>query len=102
MHCYADTLAQGEIVVELYYKHAPQTCRNFFGLAEKGYYNKTTFHRIIKDFMVQGGDPTGSGRGGTSLFGKPFADEISPDLKHTGAGILSMVSDTETWLYERG
>lgn len=52
----------GTIVVELYWHHAPKTCANFAELARRGYYNSTKFHRIIKDFMVQGGDPTGTGR----------------------------------------
>lgn len=51
----------GTVVVELYWKHAPRTCKNFAELARRGYYNNTKFHRIIKDFMVQGGDPTGTG-----------------------------------------
>ncbi|CAG8484595.1 20018_t:CDS:2 [Racocetra persica] len=50
------------------------------------------FHRIIEDFIIQGGDPTGTGRGGSSIYGKFFEDEIHPDLKHTGAGILSMAN----------
>lgn len=51
----------GIIVLELYWKHAPKTCKNFAELARRGYYNGTKFHRIIKDFMIQGGDPTGTG-----------------------------------------
>lgn len=51
----------GTVLVELYWKHAPKTCKNFAELARRGYYNNTKFHRIIKDFMVQGGDPTGTG-----------------------------------------
>jgi len=60
----------GEIELELYWQHAPKTCKNFAELAKRGYYNGTVFHRIIADFMVQGGDPTGTGRGGTSVFGE--------------------------------
>jgi len=82
----------GEITVELYWTHAPNTCRNFAELAKRGYYNNTPFHRIIPDFMIQGGDPTGTGRGGASIYGRTFRDEISKDLKHTGAGILSMAN----------
>lgn len=82
----------GQFVLELYWKHAPNTCRNFAELARRGYYNNTKFHRIIKDFMIQGGDPTGTGRGGASIYGKEFDDEISNELKHTGAGILSMAN----------
>jgi len=84
--------SMGEIVVELYWKHAPMTCRNFAELARRGFYNGTKFHRIIKDFMIQGGDPTGTGRGGASIYGKTFDDEIHPELKHTGAGVLSMAN----------
>lgn len=51
----------GTVVVELYWRHAPNTCKNFAELSRRGYYNNTKFHRIIKDFMVQGGDPTGTG-----------------------------------------
>ncbi|XP_037908452.1 peptidyl-prolyl cis-trans isomerase-like 1 isoform X2 [Hermetia illucens] len=82
----------GEITCELYWKHAPNTCRNFAELIRRGYYNNTIFHRIIRDFMIQGGDPTGTGRGGQSIYGATFPDEIHPDLKHTGAGILSMAN----------
>lgn len=82
----------GEITIELYWKHCPNTCRNFAELARRGYYNNTIFHRIIPDFMIQGGDPTGTGRGGASIYGPEFADEFHDDLKHTGAGILSMAN----------
>ncbi|XP_059152173.1 peptidyl-prolyl cis-trans isomerase-like 1 [Physella acuta] len=82
----------GNIVIELYWKHAPNTCRNFAELTRRGYYNGIKFHRIIKDFMIQGGDPTGTGRGGASIYGKNFDDEITEDLKHTGAGVLSMAN----------
>eukprot|EP00746_Dinoflagellata_sp_MGD_P013457 gnl/MRDRNA2_/MRDRNA2_129086_c0_seq1.p1 gnl/MRDRNA2_/MRDRNA2_129086_c0~~gnl/MRDRNA2_/MRDRNA2_129086_c0_seq1.p1 ORF type:complete len:175 (+),score=29.16 gnl/MRDRNA2_/MRDRNA2_129086_c0_seq1:76-600(+) len=82
----------GEIEVELYWHHAPRTCKNFFELAKKGYYDGTPFHRIIRDFMIQGGDPTGTGRGGESIYGKTFEDEIHPGLKHTGAGVISMAN----------
>jgi len=82
----------GEIVIELYWNHSPKTCRNFAELVRRGYYDNTIFHRIIGDFMVQGGDPTGTGRGGSSIYGKNFEDEIHPELKHTGAGIISMAN----------
>ncbi|GAB5030700.1 peptidyl-prolyl cis-trans isomerase-like 1 [Nannochloropsis oceanica] len=82
----------GNFTLELYYQHAPRTCHNFAELARAGYYNGTIFHRIIKDFMIQGGDPTGTGRGGESIYGGKFEDEITRDLKHTGAGILSMAN----------
>ncbi len=84
--------SMGTIVVELYTNHAPKTCKNFEQLTQRGYYNNTIFHRIISDFMVQGGDPTGTGRGGASIYGDKFEDEIDPGLKHTGAGVLSMAN----------
>jgi len=82
----------GVMSVELYWDHAPKTCQNFSELARKGYYNNTIFHRVIPEFMIQGGDPTGTGRGGTSIFGGKFEDEITDELKHTGAGIVSMAN----------
>ncbi|KAK3765469.1 hypothetical protein RRG08_017144 [Elysia crispata] len=84
--------SMGTFVVELYWKHTPRTCRNFAELARRGYYNGIKFHRIIKDFMIQGGDPTGTGRGGASIYGQHFEDEFSEDLKHVGAGVLSMAN----------
>ncbi|CAH8499718.1 unnamed protein product [Schistosoma turkestanicum] len=83
---------QGTITIELYWKHAPKTCLNFAELAKRGYYNGVAFHRVIRDFMIQGGDPTGTGRGGASIYGAYFADEIHADLKHTGAGVVSMAN----------
>ncbi|KAG7670338.1 hypothetical protein Ndes2526B_g00089 [Nannochloris sp. 'desiccata'] len=82
----------GTFVVELYLNHAPKTCKNFIELAKRGYYDGTIFHRIIRDFMIQGGDPTATGRGGESIYGGKFEDEITRELKHTGAGILSMAN----------
>ncbi|KAH7271370.1 Peptidyl-prolyl cis-trans isomerase-like 1 [Fusarium solani] len=82
----------GSFTLELYTSHAPKTCNNFATLVRRGYYDGTVFHRVIPNFMVQGGDPTGTGRGGTSIYGDKFADEIDPSLKHTGAGILSMAN----------
>jgi peptidyl-prolyl cis-trans isomerase-like 1 len=82
----------GLITVELYNDHAPKTCKNFATLAQRNYFNDLIFHRIIPNFMIQGGDPTGTGRGGESIYGEKFEDEISPALKHTGAGILSMAN----------
>ena len=82
----------GEVECELYWDHAPKTCRNFYELAKKGYYDGCMFHRIIRDFMIQGGDPTGTGRGGESIYGAKFEDEIHPGLRHVGAGILSMAN----------
>lgn len=83
---------QGTITVELYTEHAPRTCANYSTLASRGYYNNQIFHRVIPNFMIQTGDPTGTGRGGSSIYGEKFADEISPSLKHVGAGVLSMAN----------
>ncbi|XP_013780720.1 peptidyl-prolyl cis-trans isomerase-like 1 [Limulus polyphemus] len=82
----------GVMTIELYWNEAPNTCRNFAELTRRGYYIDVKFHRIIPNFMIQGGDPTGTGRGGASIYGKTFDDEIHPDLRHTGAGILSMAN----------
>eukprot|EP00536_Pseudo-nitzschia_multiseries_P008816 jgi/Psemu1/288047/fgenesh1_pg.231_\ len=82
----------GTFVVELYHKHTPRTCYNIAALAHAGYYDGTIFHRIVRDFMIQGGDPTGTGRGGESVYGGKFEDEITRNLKHTGAGVLSMAN----------
>ena len=62
----------GDIDIELWSKEAPKACRNFVQLCMEGYYNGTIFHRIIKEFIAQGGDPTGTGEGGESIYGKPF------------------------------
>ena len=80
---------QGTIVVELYKDKAPKTVENFVTLAKKGFYNGILFHRVIPGFMIQTGDPTGTGMGGP---GYSFADEFGPGLKHSGAGILSMAN----------
>lgn len=80
----------GDFVVELFAAQAPITVNNFVVLARDGYYDNTTFHRVIRDFMVQGGDPTGTGRGGP---GYKFNDEAGAlSGKHSGAGILSMAN----------
>ncbi|PWN44439.1 hypothetical protein IE81DRAFT_345668 [Ceraceosorus guamensis] len=83
---------QGTILLELYTQHAPRACENFSTLASRGYYNGVTFHRIVQDFMIQAGDPTGTGRGGNSIYGGKFKDEIDPRLRFTGAGILAMAN----------
>ncbi|KAK6350365.1 heme binding [Orbilia brochopaga] len=84
--------SMGRIIIELYTDHAPRTCRNFATLAGRGYYNGVIFHRIIKDFMIQGGDPTGTGRGGSSIYEDKPLDDPHPLLKHSGAGIISMAN----------
>ena len=81
--------SKGKIVCDLFAKDAPKTVNNFVFLAREGFYDGTQFHRVIKDFMVQGGDRLGKGTGGP---GFRFKDEFHPSLKHTGAGILSMAN----------
>jgi len=83
---------QGNIELTLFADKAPKTVENFVGLVKKGYYNGLIFHRVIKGFMIQGGDPTGTGSGGTSLWGSDFADEIDPDLVFDKQGILAMAN----------
>ncbi|XP_010279893.1 PREDICTED: peptidyl-prolyl cis-trans isomerase-like 2, partial [Phaethon lepturus] len=70
----------------------PRTCENFIKLCKKNYYDGTIFHRSIRNFVIQGGDPTGTGTGGESYWGKPFKDEFKPNLSHTGRGVLSMAN----------
>lgn len=82
----------GPINVELHSDYVPKTCENFLKLCQKNYYNGTKFHRSIRHFMIQGGDPTGTGTGGESYWGEPFKDEFKPFLTHTGRGILSMAN----------
>lgn len=69
-----------------------QTCHNFATLAASGFYNSVPCHRIIRGFMIQTGDPTGTGRGGSSIYGSKFPDEIVPQLTHSAAGVLSMAN----------
>ena len=80
---------KGEIRIRLFADKAPETVNNFVFLAREGYFDGTTFHRVIKDFMVQGGDPTGTGAGGP---GYRIRDEFHPDLRHDRPGILSMAN----------
>jgi peptidyl-prolyl cis-trans isomerase B (cyclophilin B) len=83
------TTNRGDIVIELYPQYAPKTVNNFVFLAGEGFYDGVTFHRVIRDFMVQGGDPTGTGRGGP---GYKFEDEVRNNpLKHE-TGVLSMAN----------
>ncbi|WFD44139.1 peptidylprolyl isomerase [Malassezia psittaci] len=84
----------GAMVLELHVSKAPRTCYNFLMLSRTGAYNDTIFHRNIAGFMIQGGDPTGTGRGGQSIWGKPFEDELcNPgSFRHTGRGVLSMAN----------
>ena len=81
--------SQGTVRVRLFAEEAPETVNNFVFLARDGYFDGTTFHRVIKDFMVQGGDPTGTGAGGP---GYRIADEFHPELRHDRPGVLSMAN----------
>lgn len=81
--------AKGEILIELFADKVPMTVNNFVFISMQDFYNDTIFHRVIADFMVQGGDPTGTGRGGP---GYQFSDEFNPSLKHDKPGILSMAN----------
>jgi len=80
---------QGDFVIELYADKAPKTVNNFVFLSREKFYDGVTFHRVIKGFMAQGGDPTGTGTGGP---GYKFGDEFHPALRHNGPGILSMAN----------
>ncbi len=83
---------QGTIEIELRSDLAPKAVENFVTHSQNGYYNGLIFHRIIKDFMIQGGDPTGTGRGGESIWGQPFKDEFSPNAVFDKPGILAMAN----------
>ncbi len=80
--------SKGTIEVELFQSDAPKTVANFTGLAEQGYFNGTIFHRIAKAFVIQGGDPTGTGAGGKSIYGKDFEDELNPSTASYQAGYV--------------
>ncbi|MGG3737505.1 peptidylprolyl isomerase [Aeribacillus pallidus] len=81
----------GTITLKLFPEHAPKAVENFVTHSKNGYYNGLTFHRVIKDFMIQGGDPNGNGTGGESIWGEPFEDEFSKELFHL-RGALSMAN----------
>ena len=83
---------KGNIELELFSKVAPKAVENFTTHIKNGYYNGIIFHRIIKNFMIQAGDPTGTGRGGKSIWNKSFDDEISSDYSFNKAGILAMAN----------
>jgi peptidylprolyl isomerase len=83
---------QGMIEITLNPQVAPKACENFVKLAEKNYYNGVKFHRVIKDFMIQGGDPTATGAGGESVWGKPFEDECTTGVAFTKKGVLAMAN----------
>lgn len=85
------TTNRGTIRIRLFPELVPQTVQNFVTHAENGYYDGLIFHRVIRDFMIQGGDPTGTGRGGESIWGRPFPDEFDGSL-HNLNGALSMAN----------
>jgi cyclophilin family peptidyl-prolyl cis-trans isomerase len=80
---------KGTVRIRLFAREAPETVNNFVFLAREGYFDETTFHRVIEGFMAQGGDPTGTGTGGP---GYSISDEFHPDLRHDRPGILSMAN----------
>jgi peptidylprolyl isomerase len=83
---------QGVVEIQLMPKIAPKACENMIKLAEKGYYDGISFHRIIPAFMIQGGDPEGTGRGGQSIWGRPFEDEFSKEVTFSKPGLLAMAN----------
>lgn len=82
----------GDVDIELWSKEAPMACRNFIQLSMEGYYDKVIFHRVVPGFIVQGGDPTGTGEGGESVYGKPFKDEIHQRLRFVRRGLVAMAN----------
>lgn len=82
----------GDIDIELWAKETPKSCRNFVQLCLEGYYDNTIFHRVVKDFIAQGGDPNGDGTGGESIYGDPFKDEFHQRLKFTRRGLVAMAN----------
>ncbi len=82
----------GNIKLELYCDYAPKACKNFLALAASGYYDGCLFHRNIKGFIVQTGDPTNTGKGGKSLWGEVFEDELNEYLKHNKRGVVSFAN----------
>ncbi|PVV00521.1 hypothetical protein BB560_005094 [Smittium megazygosporum] len=85
----------GDIEIELWPKEAPKACRNFVQLCLEGYYNNTIFHRVVPDFIIQGGDPSGTGDGGESIYGESFSTEIHSRLRFVRRGIVAMASNEE-------
>lgn len=83
---------QGTIEIKLMPEVAPKACENITKLAESGYYDGIIFHRVIKKFMIQGGDPTGTGRGGKSSWGRPFEDEVTASVTFDRPGLLAMAN----------
>jgi len=84
--------SQGNIEIKFFTDTAPKTVENFTGLVKKSYYDGIIFHRVIPNFMIQGGDPTGTGAGGESLWGGKFEDEVTPTVKFDKKGLLAMAN----------
>ncbi|XP_028836254.1 spliceosome-associated protein CWC27 homolog isoform X2 [Denticeps clupeoides] len=82
----------GDIDVELWSKETPKACRNFIQLCMEGYYDGTIFHRVVPEFIIQGGDPTGTGTGGESIYGRPFKDEFHSRLRFIRRGLVAMAN----------
>ncbi|GIY66107.1 spliceosome-associated protein CWC27 homolog [Caerostris extrusa] len=82
----------GDLDIELWSKEAPKACRNFVQLCLEGYYEETSFHRLVKGFIVQGGDPLGDGTGGESIYGHPFKDEFHSRLRFVRRGLVAMAN----------
>lgn len=83
----------GDIKLELFCEQCPKSCENFLALCASDYYNGCVFHRNIKGFMLQTGDPTGTGKGGNSIWGDKFEDELTDTLKHNVRGVVSMANN---------
>lgn len=82
----------GDIDIELWSREAPKACRNFIQLCMEEYYNGTIFHRVVKGFIVQGGDPNGDGSGGESIYGESFKDEFHTRLRFNRRGLVAMAN----------
>ncbi len=87
---------KGDIKIRFFDELAPKTVENFVTLSKEGYYNGISFHRVINDFMIQGGDPTGTGTGGESIYGQKFDDEITPYLRHFSGAVAMANSGPNT------
>jgi len=84
--------SHGELKIEIFCEAVPKAAENFLALCASNAYDNTIFHRNIKGFMIQGGDPTGTGKGGQSIWGKPFADELRSTLKFNARGVVAMAN----------
>lgn len=92
VECAVMKTSMGTVVIRLYEKEAPKAVENLKRLSKKGYYDGLIFHRVINGFMIQGGDPLGTGYGGQSIWGVPFEDEFDPSLRFDRKGLLAMAN----------